>query len=265
MKPYLAILAARFRVLWQYRAAALAGLMTQIFFGLVIIAGLTAFYQSANSPALLPLSLAQTVTYVWLGQAMLTVLPWRMDPDVKAAVTSGGLAYELLRPLHLCSLWFARALALRAAPLVLRAAPLLVIATLFLNLQAPPSILSAFLWAAGLVGAIALGAALTLLMSISLLWTLSGEGAQFIMPAMANLFSGLLIPLPLFPDWAQTIIGVLPFRGLMDTPNRLWLGDLNGLNAFDALLHQWLWIAGLLLLAEGLLRIGLRRVVIQGG
>ena len=35
--PYRAILSARFRMLLQYRAAALAGLWTQIFFGFVLL------------------------------------------------------------------------------------------------------------------------------------------------------------------------------------------------------------------------------------
>ena len=37
MRPYLAIVSARFRMLLQYRAAAIAGLWTQVFFGLVLI------------------------------------------------------------------------------------------------------------------------------------------------------------------------------------------------------------------------------------
>jgi hypothetical protein len=35
MKPYLAILSSRFLALMQYRAAAIAGAGTQLFFGLV--------------------------------------------------------------------------------------------------------------------------------------------------------------------------------------------------------------------------------------
>ena len=37
LRPYRAIVSARFRMLLQYRAAALGGLWTQIFFGLVLL------------------------------------------------------------------------------------------------------------------------------------------------------------------------------------------------------------------------------------
>jgi len=57
MSGYLAIIAARFRTLMQYRAAALAGLFTQLFFGVVRIAILRAFY--AASSASQPMSMTQ--------------------------------------------------------------------------------------------------------------------------------------------------------------------------------------------------------------
>jgi ABC-2 type transport system permease protein len=265
MTPFRAIVSARFRVLLQYRAAAIAGIGTQLFFGLVFSAGLKAFYASADFTGTPPLSLGAVVTYVWLGQAMLGLLPWRMDDEVKAMVNSGGLAYELLKPTDLYSLWFARAVALRLAPLALRAIPLLAVAWFFFDLQLPASPDALLRWSLGLAGAVALSATITVLMNISLLWTLSGDGVQFLVPALSTLLSGSLLPLPLFPAWAQPVLTLLPFRGIMDTPHRLWLGDLSGPEAWLALGHQWLWIALLILAGRAILSRGLHRVVLQGG
>lgn len=267
MRALRAIFVARFRVLLQYRAAALAGIGTQIFFGLVITAVLKAFYASADfsvsGPP--PLSLSQAITYVWLGQAMLGLLPWRPDGDVRAMITTGGIAYELLKPIDLQTLWLARAVALRTAPVLLRAAPLLVGALLWLGLEPPPTWEAGALWLVGITGAVALSAAFTVILSISLLWTLSGDGMTFFMPALASLLSGHLLPLPLYPDWAQTALWWQPFRGLMDTPHRLWLGDLAGAEAWLAIGHQWLWVALLCAGSRLVLAHGLKRVVVQGG
>ncbi|MBL9203782.1 MAG: ABC-2 family transporter protein [Opitutaceae bacterium] len=266
MSPYLALLRARFRLLLHYRAAALAGIATQIGFGLILTSAFAAFYGSDQvSRQMLPLSLPNLMTYLWLGQALLGLLPWRMDGEVKAMVTSGGLAYELLRPVDLYGLWFSRAIALRTAPVLLRAIPLLILAGWLFGLSLPPSIEAAGLWTVGLAGAVALSAACTVLMSISLLWTLSGEGVQFAMPAFASFFSGHLLPLALFPDWAGRMIALLPFRGLMDTPHRLWIGTLEGAEAWGAIAHQWVWVALLVVVGRFLLSRGLTRVVIQGG
>ena len=43
MRPYIALWRMRFRTLIQYRVAAVAGLLTQISFGLVMVGVLTAF------------------------------------------------------------------------------------------------------------------------------------------------------------------------------------------------------------------------------
>ena len=121
LRPYRAILSARFRMLLQYRAAALAGLWTQIFFGLVLLMIYEAFYRSTTVRQ--PMTFAEVVSYVWLGQALLAMLPWNADAEIRAMVRSGAVAYELCRPVDLYSLWYARALAWRTAPTILRAVP----------------------------------------------------------------------------------------------------------------------------------------------
>ena len=109
MRPYFAILSARFRTLLQYRVAALAGIGTQLFWGLIRVMIFDAFYRSTTAPQ--PMTYAEVVTYIWLGQAMLRFLPWDVEGDARQMMRTGGVAYELLRPLDLYALWFCRSLA----------------------------------------------------------------------------------------------------------------------------------------------------------
>src|SRR5262249_4166986 len=74
LRPYRAVLSARFRMLLQSRGAAVGGLFTQVFFGLVIRGVYEAFYRSTTRPQ--PMTFGQLVGYVWLGQALLAMLPW---------------------------------------------------------------------------------------------------------------------------------------------------------------------------------------------
>ena len=109
MISYRAIVSARFRTLLQYRAAALAGLGTQLFWGLIRVMIMEAFYLSSNSSQ--PMGIEDVITYIWLGQAFLGLQPWNMDPDLKTFIRSGGVSYELLRPLDLYANWYSRAIA----------------------------------------------------------------------------------------------------------------------------------------------------------
>jgi len=93
-RAFRALTAARCRVLLQYRAAAAAGIVTQLFWGLVRVMIFEAFYRAAASPQ--PMSIGQVVSYVWLGQATFRILPWAPDADVRQQVRTGAVAIELL-------------------------------------------------------------------------------------------------------------------------------------------------------------------------
>ena len=62
------------------------------------------------------ITLAQAITYIWLGQAFLGLLPWNVDTEIAAMMRSGNVAYERLRPVDTYFYWFARALACSARP-----------------------------------------------------------------------------------------------------------------------------------------------------
>ena len=133
------------------------------------------------------------------------------------------------------------------------------------RLAAPPSLASAIAFAAALACTLLLGCALTTLINISLLWTISGDGAVILLTTLVTFLSGMIIPLPLFPDWAQPIVQALPFAGLVDLPFRVFTGHIPPGAVLPVLRHQLLWTAALVVAGRWLLARGMRRVVVQGG
>lgn len=263
MNAYRAILRSRFLTLLHYRAAAIAGVGTQLFFGLVRVMIYDGFYRSSSMYQ--PMNSEQVTTYIWLGQAMLMLAMLDVDKEVASMIRTGNVVYEMTRPLDLYTVWFTRALSGRAAPLMMRAIPIFIIAGLFLGLEPPVSISAGVLFTVSELNALLLAATLVALMTISLLWTISGEGIYRLAAPMIFFFSGLVIPLPLFPDWMQQMIAVLPFRGLIDTPFRIYLGILTGTSAVTALAHQAVWTIALMLVGRMILARHVRRLVAQGG
>jgi len=271
-RPYMAVVSARFRVLLQYRAAAIAGLSTQIFFGLALIMIYEAFYRSSTG-VVQPMTFAQLASYVWLGQALLATLPWNVDGEIKALIRSGAVAYELCRPIDLYGLWLARAAAHRTAPAVLRAAPLAVFATLGLpllglgawRLAAPASLAAGAGFVVALAGALVLGCAISTLINITLMWTVAGDGVVMLATTAVSLLSGLIIPLPLLPAWSQVAVRWLPFAGLFDLPFRIYTGHIAPGDLALVLARQLGWTLAIIWLGRWLLGRGMRRIVVQGG
>ena len=136
--------------------------------GFIRVMIFAAFFRSTTAAQ--PMSEAEVVTYIWLSQALLGVLPFRQDGDVAALVRTGNVAYEFLRPVDLFGLWFARGVALRTAPTLLRSVPLVVLAGAFWGMGLPDGVPAAGLFTLSLGLALLLGAALTTLMSITLLY-----------------------------------------------------------------------------------------------
>jgi ABC-2 type transport system permease protein len=182
MQAYYSLFTARFALLLQYRAAALAGIATQMFWGFIKIMVLQAFYTNTTSPQ--PMTFPEAVGYVWLGQSFLfAIVPWGGDKETQATIRSGAVGYDLLRPLDLYNFWFVRSLAMRITPLFMRAIPLLFVAFLIIPwmgfpqwaLHFPPSVLSVIAFLLSFIGAILLSSAITMLLTVSMMWTLSGD------------------------------------------------------------------------------------------
>src|SRR6266487_4998436 len=269
--PYMAVVIARYRMLLQYRAAAFAGLVTQCFWGALKLMILAAFYAASQQDQ--PMSLPEVVVYIWLGQAFFGMLPWTIDGEFAQKVRDGSIAYDLLRPVDLYALWYSNTLAYRTAPTTLRAIPLGLFAMLLLPrlgltewaLRAPPSLVSGGLFGVSLVAAGALSTAITMLSQLSLLWTISAAGMDRIMPALVTLFSGMVVPLPLFPNWLQPLLHWQPFRGLVDVPFRIYSGNIPPPDALLEIVQQGVWVGLLVWLGRVMLARGTRKLVVQGG
>ncbi len=258
-----AVAGARGRLLMQYRSAALFGIATQMFWGMVRAAVFTAFYQAGRHTA--SLTLPQTIAYIWLVQATLAMMPWRTDPEIQEMVRSGAISYEALRPADLYSIWYARALAGHAIPTLMRGIPLLLAAFLLFHLLPPHGAAACALWLFSLFCTLLLAAAFTTLLNVSLLYTLAGDGVQRLMPALANAFSGMLIPLALLPRSLCLLLRLLPFAGLIDTPMRCYLGQISEGSALTALMLPIVWAAALIFAGRMLLLHALQKMMIQGG
>jgi ABC-2 type transport system permease protein len=266
--PYLAVLRARFALMLQYRTAAWAGVATQFWFGIIRVLILFAFYEGQGRQ---PMNLAQVVTYIWLGQAFLAMLPWAPDAEIAAGVESGNVGYERLRPVDTYYLWFARALAWRVANTALRVGPIFVVAALVLPLtgmaslswRAPNNLAAATQFVLSIALTALLSSTITVLLNVVTTAVKTPRAAFFLM-GFTNFFSGLVIPLALFPDWAQAFLLWQPFAGLADIPFRIYSGALTGGMALQGLASQALWVALLMFLGRWWLNRVMTRIDMQG-
>jgi ABC-2 type transport system permease protein len=269
--PYLSVFRMRFLLMLQYRTAAIAGFATQCWWGFIKVMVFAAFFRSTLAHQ--PINFTQAVTYTWLGQAFLVLLPWNADPEVASMVRTGDVSYDRLRPLDTYFYWYVRAMGWMLARLIPRAALMFTMAGLILplvglgdwRLRFPTGIEAGLLFAPAMLSVLLLSSALTMLINIAVVASMTERGANSLMPPLVNILSGSIVPLPFFPNWMQWPLFLQPFAGLVDIPYRIYFGNLRGIGALAGLTQQLIWTAILLLIGKRLLARVLSRMQVQGG
>lgn len=246
-----------------YRSAALAGLVTNFFFGLLRAAVLLALYGEAQEVA--GYSQRDAVTYTGITQAVIAYLSLFGWYDLMRAVHSGEVAADLLRPLNLFTLWLAQDLGRALAALLLRGVGIMLLYALVFELTTPASALA---WLALLL-AVALSWLVSFsfrfLVNLASFWTPNALGVGRFFFFGSLFFSGFMMPLDFFPQPVQQIAAATPFPYMVDTVVEVYLGLTSGWQLVQALLLQCVWALALILAGQLLLRRGVRRLVILGG
>lgn len=264
MRAFLALARTALRQQMQYRAAALAGVATQLAFGFLLASVYQAFYAGGAGEA--DLTLAQAVSYVWLSQGTYRMMPWSGLRDIDAMMRDGRIAFELARPRALFSMWYGRALSLRTSPLLINLPLLLVISLLLpgdfrLRLALPMLPLGALSLLLGMLNS----AAVTTLLTGTYFWTISGQGINRIAPMIGSFLAGNIIPLGLLPAALRQALRLLPFAAMLDAPLRILVGAADIRAALQAMALQILWLAALLALGRAVVQAGARKCMVQGG
>lgn len=266
MRAYYSYFKSELMVGLQYRAAALAGLSTQFFWGIILSFIYTSFYQHAS---ISNFSINELMCYVWLNQAFFSLIyPSVKDGQIMDQIKNGTVAYELCRPYDLYWWWYLKILSKRYASCMLRCLPVLIFAFILpagYKLILPNSVLSFILFIITLfLGTIVITGINMIIQSISF-FTNEDKGISSIFYAFMALLSGITIPLPLLPDIINGINYILPFRLISDLPYRTYSGNMGINSVLISILMQVIWIIILIIIGKIIMKKILTKVSIQGG
>ena len=267
IQPYISLLRVRFLNGLQYRAAAFGGLTTQFFWGIMLLFIYKAFYGDADSSG--GFLFKDLVTYIWLGQAFLSFqMLYDWDGEMLDMITTGNISYELCRPVNLYHVWYVKLLSKRLARGILRFAPIIIIAFLMpypYNLSLPQSPVSLLLFLVTLFMGLFLLVAISMLAYISVFKTMSPIGSMTLFGLVGEFFSGHTIPIPLMPEWLQSILIMFPFRWTVDFPLRIYSGNIGTSDAIVGIGIQSIWIVILAFFGAFIMKRVTRLSVVQGG
>jgi ABC-2 type transport system permease protein len=263
MKLFFELSKRSFQRYLTYRAATIAGLITNIFFGLLRASVLIVLYDAR--PEVAGISIQGAITYTGLTQAIIAYLAIFGWWDLMQSVNTGEVAADLLKPMNYFNYWLAVDAGRAAVNLLLRGVPMMLLYALLFDITVPTSVGQWLALAASLVLSWLVGFAWRFLVNLAAFWTPNALGIGRFAFGMAWVLSGFIMPLRFYPDWFITLANFTPFPAMVNTVVEIYLGVLSGPQMVQALLTQLVWFFILTAVAQVVLKAGMRRLVIQGG
>ncbi|WP_040157541.1 ABC transporter permease [Mobilicoccus massiliensis] len=264
MRVFVVLVVAGFRRFTAYRLAALAGVVANVTFGYIRGAVLLAI-AGAASVAASGYSADSLMTYNWLTQASIGALAIWGTNEITERVRTGDIAVDLARPLDLMTTYLAQDLGRAGAAAVLRGLPTLAVGALTVGLALPAAPSSWILGVAAAVTGVVVSFLSRFLLQLTSFWIVETRGLQTLYMVASGFFSGLVFPLALMPSWLQTLAALTPFPAMLQLPVDVLSGRVTGVDAWNHLGVQMLWLAGLTVAGRLMLAAGTRRLVVQGG
>jgi ABC-2 type transport system permease protein len=245
-----------------YPWATVAGIFTNTIFGFIQAYILLAVYRHRTDVG--GYDVRDTVTYVWLAQAILMtvyVFGWQ---ELALRIRDGSIATDLVRPLDPQRYWLAYDLGRAPYHFVFRGFLPFVFGALVFRLHAP-SPLDAVAFLLSLTVAVVVSLGFRFLYNLSAFWLVDIRGVMMISLTLSLFLSGMAMPLAFFPGWLAEIARALPFASIIQVPIDIWLGKYHGAGLAGVIALQAFWALVLLGLGRLALRAGSRKLVIQGG
>lgn len=262
-----AVASRSFRRYSTYRVASVAGIFTNVIFGVITSYAFIALW--SQRPHLGGYDVTDALTFTWIGQALIMpVAIWGggFQEDFTERIRSGDIAIDLYRPTGLIPWWLASDIGRASFHFLSRATPMIVAGAVLFDLRYPqsPARWLAFAVAAYLAVLVSFG--VRFLVSLTAFWLLDSRGAEGLAAIFGMFCSGMILPLVVFPGWASAVLLHLPWAAFVQTPADVWLGNTGGaVSTLAALGEQFAWASILLAAAYVALGLAGRKVVVQGG
>jgi ABC-2 type transport system permease protein len=266
MRLYAAVALSGFKRYATYRVATVAGVFTNTVFGFIVAYTYAALWEMR--PHLGGYDLSQALTFVWLGQALLATVALfggGFQDELQERIRSGDIAVDLYRPVDLQLWWLASDLGRAAFQLLGRGIVPMVCGALAFELTLPGSPLTWLWFLLSVVLAVCVGFAVRYLVALAAFWLLDGTGLSLMSGLLCMFFSGMVLPLNVFPGRLGEIAEALPWAAMLQVPADVFLGRRHGAAVLGALAFQAGWVVVLFAAGRALQSVATRKVVVQGG
>lgn len=209
-------------------------------------------------------TIAQMITYYILVISLLPIAIWGINEDIAYSIKNGQIHQELLSPISYFQYYFGIFIGEMRFALLIGIATFIICSVIW-GIVAPASIASLLVAVLLILLGMPILYFIQMIVGIIAFYTNSIWGMQILRQAIISIFSGMIAPLTLFPNWFQTIANLLPFKEIIYTPIYLYLGQVSVSEVGFIVIKQIIWIVILYLFTKAFFHHAVKNVTVNGG
>lgn len=209
-------------------------------------------------------TISQMVTYYILVVTISPISLWGINEDMAHSIRNGKINKELLNPITYFQYYFGINLGETAFALIVGIA-VFILCGIFWNVSLPSSITNFILFIIVILLGIPITFFLQMIVGTAGFYTSSIWGMQILRKSVISIFSGIIAPITLFPEWFQNLANILPFKELIYTPIDIWLGRVAINDIHFIIAKQVIWGLILYIIAKVFFNHAVKKITINGG
>lgn len=250
----------------EYRGNFLLGIVSVIFPLTIQFFLWSAIYKSsANSIVYgytFPQMLAYSILAILTSKLVVSGFEWEVLDDIK----NGGFSKYIVRPIGYLKYRMACFMGQKSFNvLVIFIIMIAVLLLLSVNFAFKIEIINICIFIIAIILALFINFLIYFSLASIAFWINEATGAFIVMGLVANVISGGIFPLDIFGDKVLTVFSLLPFQYTIYFPVNIINGKL-GLDAIlNGLIIQLVWIMIMLVIANVLWKIGMKKYTAVGG
>ncbi|MED4533120.1 daunorubicin ABC transporter permease [Metabacillus fastidiosus] len=263
MDKYIEMIRIRFLMMLAYRTNYYSGILIySINIGAYYFLW-TAIYGGKES--IQGLSAIQMTTYIavaWMARAFYFN---NIDREIAMEIKEGKVAIELIRPYNYLWMKTMQAFGEGVFRILFFSIPGMIVVGFIFPMEFSADWLTWSLFALSLLFSFIINTQINLITGILTFFLFNNEGLMRAKRVIIDLFSGLLLPISFYPDWAQEIMKFFPFQAISYVPSMIFTEGFKGNALLEALILQGLWAIILLIPIQIIWYIAKKQMIIQGG
>ncbi|WP_172256646.1 ABC transporter permease [Saccharibacillus deserti] len=208
---------------------------------------------------------SQMTTYIavsWMARAFYFN---NLDREIATDIRDGSIAIQFIRPYNYLFVKMMQGFGEGLFRFTLFMIPGMLLALLLFPVRLPTDPLAWIGFLVMLFFSFLINSQLNILTGLMAFFVENNEGIMRMKRVVVDLFSGLVIPISLFPGWLSSIMQWLPFQAITYLPGSVFTGRTKGTGILEVFGIQLIWFFALLIPIFFTWRAARKRLFVQGG